>query len=156
MSDVQWSTTVAIILAPPGREIEFDIDVSDAVFKGGKAYVSIAGTAGPSLAGSHEVDAGSGIWFGTTYLDCEEGTAVGFVRVSSVVSASHLKCLLVAIDDGMHRDPTATRWSDTLIRDTRSTTPFLMWPDRIITKTITERTYAHRYAPLYTPMGDNQ
>ena len=108
-TDKWWATTVAM----PGKD---DLDF---VWNGGEVYRSMTGWAGPKLAAprdSAESDAGSGMWFGTTYLEMPEGTEVGFMHCKSIVSAAHLKKMLAALMEER----------------------FYYWPDQVITKTIRE------------------
>ena len=116
-TDKWWATTVAM----PGKD---DLDF---VWNGGEVYRSMTGWAGPrienrdGLTASDLIDAESGMWFGSTYLELPEGTEVGFMHCKSIVSAAHLNKMLAALMEER----------------------FYYWPDRIITKTIMEYPNEH-------------
>ena len=160
MGNPKWSTTVAIILATPGMEARYVLPDLGEQYPGSDAYVSMTGTAGSAHSGggdgwNSQDDSVEGMWFGSTYLPVAEGCVIGFVHVASIVSAGHLRDVITALDDSMYReDPgTATRWPQSACDATGNSMRYVMWPDRVITKTIREQSYAHRDAPGFTPIG---
>jgi hypothetical protein len=157
MAETKWEATVLVILATPGMEARYELpDLSDQ-YPGSDAYVVMQGTAGSSLHGggddwNDQDDSGEGLWFGSTYIDVPEGTLLGFVHIVSVVSAGHLRDVITALDDSMWREPEATRFPEETCLKVGSPQRFVMWPDRVITKTIREQSYAHRTSPALTPI----
>lgn len=165
-----WSATVLIIMAPPGMEAKYVLDdpgcpVLAGVceqYPGSDAYVSMTGTAGSALTGrgsdswNSQDDSAEGLWFSSTYIEVPEGTLLGFVHVSSIVSAAHLRDVITALNDSMFREEpgVATRFPEETCLKAGNPQGFVMWPDRVITKTVREKLYAHRNDPGCSPIGD--
>jgi hypothetical protein len=162
MADTKWSTTVLIIMATPGMEARYELpDLSDQ-YPGSDAYLSFTGTAGSACVGRgcgdswcDQDDTAEGIWFGSSYIGVPEGTLLGYVHVASIVSAGHLRDVITALDDSMWREEpaVATRFPEETCLKVGSQQRFVMWPDRVITKTIREQSYAHRFGPGFTDAG---